>query len=401
MKKRIKAAFDLYGWIGLLIFFLILVNAIFAICLLSFSYESDYPELKTLQKRDLSFKDLSNYFTEVANEKGAVYAFEVLKQSPMPPNIDLHLLGHIVGDILYKQQGVNGIAYCTQDFRNACSHSIVVGTLLEKGPSSFGEIADLCSQAPGGSGAYTMCYHGLGHGVLAYNEYEFSQAVKMCEKIGEDRVSVECVGGVVMEMIAGVHDREVWQRKVDKYFKKENPLYPCDSAIVPKFAKGICYTYLTPHLFEVAGMDLGNPDPEKFSAAFVYCEPLVREDRKACFGGFGKEFVVLAKERDIRAIDKMRDDELMKVVSWCGYAESDDGKADCIKASVQSLFWGGENDPKASIRFCDLAEKAGFGEECFSELILAVKYFSSDATARNLICSSFGARKELCRQELL
>jgi hypothetical protein len=119
-----------------------------------------YPEADSIGKNVSSFQKLSDRFTSLAQAKGGVYAFDVLKIASLPPNTDLHLLGHVVGDILYKQKGVAGMLDCTQDFRNACSHAIVIGTLNEFGPSKgLSLIHDACAKAPGGSGAYTMCYH--------------------------------------------------------------------------------------------------------------------------------------------------------------------------------------------------------------------------------------------------
>src|SRR5437762_3691731 len=66
----------------------------------------DFPEPSS------SFDQLKSYFQGLAQKKGARYAYEVLKAAPLGPNIDLHLLGHVVGDELYKQEGLNGITDC-------------------------------------------------------------------------------------------------------------------------------------------------------------------------------------------------------------------------------------------------------------------------------------------------
>src|SRR5438876_609575 len=87
----------------------------------------DFPEPNS------NFDQLKSYFHDLAQKKGARYAFEILRQAPLGPNIDLHLLGHTVGDELYKQEGLNGITDCNNDFRNACSHSIVIGLFYDKG----------------------------------------------------------------------------------------------------------------------------------------------------------------------------------------------------------------------------------------------------------------------------
>jgi len=89
----------------------------------------------------MSFKELANYFTEIAEAKGAPYALDVLKAAPIPLDTDMHLLAHTVGDILYRQQGLEGIKVCTHDFRNACSHSVVIGAFLEQGEAALPGIA--------------------------------------------------------------------------------------------------------------------------------------------------------------------------------------------------------------------------------------------------------------------
>src|SRR5690606_38758677 len=132
------------------------------------SEEDAYAEAASIAQGARSFEDLAQRFEALAQEKGAAHAFEVLRRAEIPPNTDLHLMGHRVGDILYQQEGIGGIKYCTQDFRNACSHSIVVGALTEFGESALPQIREACLDAPGGPGAYTMCYHGLGHGVFAF-----------------------------------------------------------------------------------------------------------------------------------------------------------------------------------------------------------------------------------------
>ena len=69
-----------------------------------------------------SFSELSEYFSVLAKDKGGAHAFEVLRQASVAPGTDMHLLGHVVGDTLYTQEGLEGIRVCTHDFRNACSH---------------------------------------------------------------------------------------------------------------------------------------------------------------------------------------------------------------------------------------------------------------------------------------
>lgn len=367
-----------------------------------------YPELQELEGKNLSFDELKKYFTALADSKGAKYAYEVLKIAPIPPNTDMHLLGHFVGDVLYKQQGLNGIKVCTEDFRNACSHSIVVGLLLDKGDSALTEISAACKQAPGGSGAYTMCYHGLGHGVLAYANYDLPEAIELCQKTSTQKYgkeeSIQCVGGTIMEIISGGgHDKQLWNKQRHLYLESGNPLKPCFSEYLPIEARQMCLTYLTPYLWEAAGANLDNPTDADFQTSFKFCDQITEPmDRNACFGGFGKEFVVLAQKRDIRKIESMSNDQFLKVVNLCKLADDIKGISACLSQALSSIFWGGENDVSASIRFCNVISDAENQKDCFQNLIGQVSNYIKDSSYRESFCNKLPVEfKGECKKKLI
>lgn len=356
-----------------------------------------YPELKDFKANGSSFPELAGYFKKLAEKKGGAYAFDVLRTAPMPPNIDLHLLGHVVGDVLYKQEGVAGMHVCTNDFRNACSHSIVVGLFFDKGEKALAEIAEACRKAPGGSGAYTMCFHGLGHGIVAYAGYDLKRGVGLCEKTGtpeyHDRESVECVGGSIMELISGgFHDREQWVKQRKIYFSPHDPLSPCDKDFMPRQARGQCYTYLTPYLWEAVGADPGNPTEKDFVKSFQLCENLPRGEageRDACTGGFGKEFVGLVQGRDIRSgsIAAISDARLRQIYVWCRLAHDARGTSMCSEHALAALYWGGENDRSIALRYCGIITSPADQKQCYESLIGSVASYISDKNYRSAFCS--------------
>ncbi|MEK9177234.1 MAG: hypothetical protein AAB923_02970, partial [Patescibacteria group bacterium] len=253
---------------------------------------SSYPEVASLAERPLKdFEAYRRYFEELARTKGAPYASEVLRRTPVPPGTDTHLLAHYVGYILYEQKGIAGIADCTQDFRNACSHSMVISAFIEHGDAALPDIARTCEQAPGGRGAYAMCYHGLGHGILAYLKYDLEKAIPICiaavnagnpTTSGLPRVLAgqrssyarhECIGGAVMEMVDGVHDRDAWAKAKPRYLPPDDPLMPCDAGFMPEDARPLCYTYLSKRFFEVAGIPdfVGIPPVSAVRQVFSLC----------------------------------------------------------------------------------------------------------------------------------
>ena len=378
------------------------------------SVDKENFDLSAIANKNLDFRQLNNFFTELANEKGGEYAYHALSYAAnsnlLPGNIDVHLLGHAVGDVLYKQEGMEGIKVCTDDLRNACSHSIVVGTLLESGTEVLPQIVQLCKQAPGGKGAYTMCVHGLGHGVLAFAAYDMVKAMEICKQTGTQEFHNseigQCVGGMTMEMVAGVHDRDAWEKQYKNIFKEGDPLSPCNEDYIPDNAKSFCYTYLTPRLLAAAGADLGNPDPKYYPKAFSYCELIPKSrtsDRSTCFASFGKEFAVLANDRNPQTVEIMSNEKLIKIYDWCNSGPSKEGLTPCLNSALQSLYWGGENTPGVSIRFCEIIPDKKESESCMNGLIAAVAYYmSSNTRAKQSFCEEIpAAYQETCRTKLL
>lgn len=370
--------------------------------------QDSYQEINDLKDKNLSFEQLKTYFTAVADKKGAKYAFDLLKMASLPPNTDLHLLGHVVGDILYKQQGATGIQICTQDFRNACSHSIVVGLFTDKGDYALDEINQACKNAPGGKGAYIMCYHGLGHGVLAFEGYDFEKTIDLCKKTAsvehDGKEYPECVSGAVMEIISGGgHDREIWLKQRPKYLKLSNPFYLCSPPLMPEEAMGRCLDYLTPFLWEAVGADINNPTESDFQKSFALCNQVEEAVlRNICFGGFGKEFIGLAASRDIRRVDQMSNTQLKKVIDWCNLAPNKGAVNECLGSALSSLYWGGENSYPASIRFCAQVTDSQAQRLCFHNLIGQVGNFIIDQKYRQSFCKDLPAEfKTECIDKLL
>lgn len=364
-------------------------------------------DTQAVMDAEQTFAGVREYFVNLADTKGGVYAFEILKRATLPPNTDLHLLGHAVGDELYKQEGLEGMQYCTHDFRNACSHSIVVGALLADGLAVFDEVNEVCKKAPGGSGAYTMCFHGFGHGVLAYAEYELPDAVKLCGKVGtaeyHNEEEAQCIGGIIMEMHQGIHDPEIWAQKRDMFLTPDDPLRLCKEEYMPEIAKVLCYSYITPYIFDAAGAVNGNPTPDIYPKSFVYCDA-VQDDtqRKSCYGGLGKEFIVLSQDRDIRRIEDTPDSMLELSVSWCALAEKKEAENACLLSILDSLYWGGENDPEVSIRYCALIKEGTSQDECFEHLFSITQYYQRNGETRARICDGVPkAYVEMCREQLL
>lgn len=357
-----------------------------------------YPEIEALRGNQMVFDDLKKYFQELADQKGAVYAFVVMNKAEMPFGTDMHLLAHSVGDKLFEQYGAAGMKYCTEDFRNACSHSIVINLFYQKGETAISDIMEACKKAPG-AGAYDMCFHGLGHGVFAYTGYQLLKTVELCKltatKERNEREYTECVGGAVMEQISGgAHDKVTWEKMRKINLRKDQPLYPClGSVIRDQGPSKICLIYHTPYLWELAGRTSPIPSDDVLKRSFEYCDAIPLSDtesRDGCFGGFGKEFVTMAKGKDIRNIDKLTDQNIQEIYSWCLLTSAQDGQKACVLYAQGSIYWSGAIDKKYPEHFCSLAPTEELKQTCFFGLIGTVERVKNNFNT--------GYKEEFCNE---
>ena len=200
-----------------------------------------------------------------------------------------------------------------------------------------------------------------------------------------------------MELMGGGgHDKVAWEKSRKLYLSASRPLAPCMDSVIPVEARSICLMYLTPRLFELAGLDLGNPDPAHFGKAMNYCEAIPKSEislRKDCYGGFGKEFVPLVTARDIRSINKIDEKSFATLAEWCGSGKTTEAISACVSSELDSLFWGGENDPRISIRFCASLPSGVSRDACYSELATTISTYTN-GDAQKTLCVSVPADKQ-------
>ena len=337
-----------------------------------------------------NFRELESFFTKLANEKGAIHAYEELKEAKLAPGTDLHLLGHIVGEEIYVQEGITAIVYCTPDLQYACSHAIISRYLLENGEGNINKIKGICdSLLEGSGGAYLQCFHGLGHGALAYVNYDLPKAIDLCQMAGAQGETRSCIGGVVMELVGGgLHNKKVWAQQHDKYFSSADPLAPCNKLFMPENSKSICYIFSTPYLLSYYNpQNITNGDNIK--KAFELCSLIPsteKENKTACYGGFGKEFAVLAMDRQIKSGYIATNEELTKAYNWCILAPERDGVLACIAYAVDAYYSNGDNPYTNAVNFCSLNESK-YRDHCFKIIVNLVLKFNIDKKNIETFCS--------------
>jgi hypothetical protein len=83
-------------------------------------------------------------------------------------------------------------------------------------------------------------------------------------------------------------------------------------------------------------------------------------------------------------------------------AEKAEAQKACLIEILDSLYWGGENDPEVSVRYCSLLEDEEIESACFAHLFEITTYYRPDKTSREAICDMVPeAQKQNCASLLL
>jgi len=365
---------------------------------------ADSAQLQNLIDQRATQSELDTFFREVAETQSGVYAFSLMKEGSFYPGIDVHALGHSIGEIMYGQVGISGMALCTHDFGNACSHTMVIGALMEEGVDALPLIQDACHDAPGGYSAYVECFHGLGHGVLAFNGYSVERAVAMCHEVGtpelEYQDAVECFGGALMELMSGGgHDRDIWEKQRAHYLDTSEPFGLCEQSYLDERYQEMCYIYLTPFAYESFGTSSSDYSDDVLQAVFRECETVPSASprlRQACFAGLGKEFIGMSLGLHSANRPTPTQENLQQIQDWCSLALSQDGYSHCTRAVVRSLYAGDLYSYTIPLAFCALVptEKQS---SCYTQVEQEVAFYLNDEKERAEFCAAFpSSQQHLC-----
>lgn len=375
--------------IGILVFIVILA------VIFSRTYQSISLADRVALESAVSHPDMVAKVRILAKKKGARAVYDLLRKIHVPNVVNKHSLGHVVGDILYQQERLGGLTACVLEYRNACVHAVVAQALIAGGDRVISDLASVCRRQEVTPIDMPSCFHGIGHGLMAYTGYSMATSLDFCQQFNpgsQDALEFrECLGGVFMEfVIDDSHDRTMQTRAQEKYLALTDTLYPCANSMSTLEEKKACYHYLPPFLIMKASGTVGSLrfDPQILSLALGFCNTVADEsDRKSCFGGFGTQFLLSGVNEDMKIISNVEEERFRRVIEQCRLAPTVFGSRACIGGAVESILWGaGKVAPAedAAVGMCQLIGDINSKEECFLDTIEA--YF---VRPKNLLSRQF------------
>ena len=375
-----------------------------------------YPEVAELSSVSWTKEQYADYFTKLARTKGAVYAFAVLYKAPFPFGIDTHVLGHYVGYVLHDERGTDAITFCTEYYRDdACVHAIVIQEYVREGREALTRLAMACESLPRGTVGYADCFHGIGHGILAYLAYDYQTAVGECKTVGEIAANADpdtdhqvlyvwkqCVDGATMELFQGLHDKEAQAKVVPIYLPETDARMPCDASYVPDAVRGSCYIYARYRMLTIEHAAQGvDVDRDAYARALAHCEEVPNaDDRKSCFGGFGMDLVYRMSGNDNRSFEKLSGSAMSTIHELCVLAPNFNDQSPCILTAAETIL-GRSRDVGATIEFCALSPDPALRDRCYHALILSANLYVPN-NVDQIVCAKLPPEyREPCREHNL
>lgn len=265
-------------------------------------------------------------------------------------NLICHDRAHQVGRFSYEIFGPEAFKLCSSQCHSGCYHGAAEAFFKDKGTANLQKNLSLICQGQSNRFFSHQCIHGVGHGLMAWSNYELYDALTVCDGLEGTEAQTSCYTGVFMENIVGGLSVENAQanftpnRHYTKYLTSD-PHYPCSE--VPEKYKGSCYFLQTSRMIQLY--------QGAFQKVAQSCSAAPTQYQKDCFQSMGRDVGGTSKRNVKLAISK------------CQYAPFGLMRQECLSGAVQDTFW----DPTGkdgAISFCAILSDNGEKDRCYQTI---------------------------------
>ncbi len=282
---------------------------------------------------------------------------------------DCHQPAHTVGRLGFELYNAEVFKDGSPNCHSGLYHGAMEGFIKLNGVANLAsDISELCSSFDTDFGNF-QCYHGVGHGVLAYESYDLPAGLELCNQIEELYGRSGCYGGVFMENIMVAQGLGAIPGHKTEWIS-EDPHYPCNKISQDAFTQYECYQMQTSWM-----RTLYNDNGAKI---IEQCLKAPAEHVPVCFRSWGRDLASIYL-RDVVAIARGCKDVPMTQ----NYYDQ------CISGGLNVIidFWG-ENLKNEAAELCVLVREAN-KEPCYRDLAYRMKDIFSDASQHMRACHHF------------
>ena len=298
---------------------------------------------------------------------------------------DCHQESHQIGRIGYKIEKEKSFQSCSADCHSGCYHGAMESLLVEKGTANLAsDVMEVCQKFETSFGNFE-CLHGVGHGILAYFDYDMPQTIIECKKLPDGFSQSSCYGGMFMENIltgqglgAGDIDKN-GDIHTTEWVNKNDPYFPCNKIDKDQILQYQCYQMQTSWMLTLSKYN--------FNTVAKQCLNAPNNMQQACFKSFGRD----------EAGYTLRNPK--KIIEICNIV-SDQGNyyMQCIEGALNVIvdFWGPGLKGQTS-ELCSIT-KEPYKKTCYQILAGRLPGLFQELDKQKKICDTFEpAYQNLCQ----
>lgn len=237
---------------------------------------------------------------------------------------DCHQNAHTAGRFAYELFNEEAFQTCSAECHSGCYHGATEAYFRDHGTANLADdLAVICSSSLNPFLSH-QCFHGVGHGLMAYADYELFEALSNCDLLPQGQES--CYSGVYMENVVGGLAPTVGHFTD---YLSEDPHFPCN--IVDDKYKNSCYFYQTSRMVQIFDWD--------FAKVAEACSEAEEQYQRSCFESMG---------RDVGGVNMTSNEG---AIAACNTSPAGDPRIWCLNGAVQNTFWTPSGQDQA-IDFC-------------------------------------------------
>ena len=224
------------------------------------------------------------HYTNIVQSQSPAAAFSDFKANySVNPYVksNCHQIGHVIGResakkySTLKETYAHGDNFCWSGYYHGAIETIANKLGSKKIIEQINSVcADFKQQKPYGFDHYN-CVHGMGHGLMAVQGDDLFKSLKSCDSFDGNWQQESCYSGVFMENVMN----EINPGEHSKYFKADDPLYPCTGVDV-KYKRD-CFFMQTSHALITVNND--------YSKVFSLCGGLDTPYNTICYQSLGRD----------------------------------------------------------------------------------------------------------------
>lgn len=301
-------------------------------------------------------------FKDYMERNGAKKTLELLDQIEKMggyAHTNCHPLTHKIGNLALHQYKT--VLNAVPEYLPVC-HSGYYHGLLEEYLATAKDyntgVKEVCG-TPDGKVYFNwfQCVHGLGHGIMQYQQNEVLVSLKDCDLVDPQGSAREiCYAGVFMENITS----EEKTGHPSKFIRASDPIYPCN--IVEEKYKSACYFLSSSLILKLNGYN--------FEDTFKTCETKAEEAyRWLCYQSLG---------RDVSGSTQRNNEQVLKLC----LIGNETGRQNCFFGAVRD-FINEKGEFDSALEFCQFIPN-DYAGKCYEAVILDLKQYKSGRDYLNL-----------------